>query len=57
MASWSLPVFSERTRLNIQSAHWAWVVHIFEPLSRKWSPLSSHFIISEARSEPEPGSE
>ena len=33
MPSCGLPSVEVRTRQNIQSAHWAWVVQIFEPLS------------------------
>src|ERR1700691_580450 len=48
---------SVRTRQKIQSALSAYEVQIFEPLTRNWSPLSSARVCSEARSEPEPGSE
>src|SRR5260370_11664875 len=48
---------SVRTRQKIQSALSAYEVHIFEPLTRKLSPLSSARVCKEARSEPEPGSE
>ena len=48
---------SVRTRQKIQSALSAYEVQIFEPLTTKWSPLSSARVCSEARSEPEPGSE
>ena len=48
---------SVRTRHKIMSAHWAPDVQIFEPLTRKGSPLSSARVCREARSEPAPGSE
>jgi hypothetical protein len=48
---------SVRTRAPHQSAYWAPEVQIFEPLTRQWSPASSHLVVSEARSEPAPGSE
>ena len=57
MPSCRLPSFEVRTRQKIISACCAIVVQIFVPLQRKWSPLSSAFICSDAKSEPEPGSE
>src|SRR5271163_2071038 len=48
---------SVRTRQKIQSALSAYEVQIFEPLTRKLSPLSSARVCSEARLEPDPGSE
>jgi hypothetical protein len=30
---WRISSLEVRTRQNIQSAHWASVVHVFEPLS------------------------
>src|SRR5260370_8043473 len=48
---------SVRTRQKIQSALSAYDVQIFEPLTMNWSPLSSARVCSDARSEPEPGSE
>ena len=48
---------SVRTRQKIQSALKAPEVHIFWPFTTKWSPLSSARVRSEARSEPELGSE
>src|SRR6266481_345990 len=48
---------SVRTRQKIQSALSAYEVQILEPLTTNWSPLSSARVCSEARSEPEPGSE
>ena len=50
-------VVSVRTRQKHQSAYCAPLVQIFWPLIFQWSPLSSHFVWSEARSEPAPGSE
>jgi hypothetical protein len=55
--SCGLPSLEVRTRQKIQSAHCATEVQIFEPLTRKWSPMSSAFVFSEARSDPAPGSE
>ena len=46
-----------RTRQKIQSAHWAWVVQILEPFRTYSSPSRTALICSDARSEPEPGSE
>ena len=46
-----------RTRQNIQSACWAQVVQIFWPLTTKLSPSRTALVLSEAKSEPEPGSE
>ena len=48
---------SVRTRQKIQSAYCASVVQIFWPLMIYLSPLRSARVRSEARSEPEPGSE
>ena len=48
---------SVRTRQNIQSAICAFEVHTFWPLTMNSSPTSSARVFSEARSEPEPGSE
>ena len=45
------------TRQNIQSAHCAWVVQIFWPVTTYWSPSLSAFVLSAERSEPAPGSE
>ena len=48
---------SVRTRQNIQSAYCAPEVQIFCPFTTKSSPTISARVRSEARSEPEPGSE
>ena len=48
---------SVRTRQKIQSAYCASVVQVFCPLTTYLSPLRSARVRSEARSEPEPGSE
>src|SRR5262245_44017283 len=48
---------SVRQRQKIMSACWASVVQVFWPLMIHFSPLRSAFVFSEARSEPEPGSE
>ena len=48
---------SVRTRQNIRSAYCAPEVQIFCPLTTNWSPTSSARVRSDARSEPEPGSE
>src|SRR5271156_3761179 len=48
---------SVRTRQKHMSAHCPPEVQILQPLTRKWSPLSSALVESEARSEPAPGSE
>ena len=48
---------SVRTRQNIMSAACAVVVQIFWPLMTKSSPSSTALVLSEARSEPAPGSE
>ncbi len=49
-------VLSVRTRQKHMSAYCAPLVQTFWPLTRKWSPLSTHCVRSEARSEPAPGS-
>ncbi len=46
-----------RTSAPHHSEYCAPEVQIFEPLTSQWSPLSSHLVVSEARSEPAPGSE
>ena len=48
---------SVRTRQNIQSANCAFEVQTFWPLTTNSSPTSSARVLSDARSEPEPGSE
>ena len=48
---------SVRTRQNIQSANCAVEVQTFWPFTTKKSPSISARVLSEARSEPEPGSE
>jgi hypothetical protein len=48
---------SVRARRRPQSATLPPLVQIFWPLTAKWSPLSSALVLSEARSEPELGSE
>src|SRR5262245_27322440 len=48
---------SVRQRQKIMSACWASVVQVFCPLMLHWSTLRSALVLSEARSEPEPGSE
>src|SRR5580693_3188447 len=50
-------VLSVRTRQKHQSANCAPDVQIFWPLTRKWSPLSTHCVRKLARSDPAPGSE
>jgi hypothetical protein len=44
------------TRANIQSASVAFDVQIFWPFTTQWSPSSSPFVRSDARSLPAPGS-
>src|SRR6478752_7865793 len=48
---------SVRHRQKIMSAYCASVVQVFCPLMIHLSPLRSALVLSEARSEPEPGSE
>src|SRR6202035_4550721 len=48
---------SVRHRQKIQSAYCASVVHVFWPLMMYLSPFFSALVRSEARSDPEPGSE
>src|ERR1700746_2661860 len=48
---------SVRQRQKIMSACCASVVQVFWPLMIHLSPLRSAFVFSDARSEPEPGSE
>src|SRR5258708_10731903 len=48
---------SVRHRQKIMLAYWASVVQVFWPLMMYLSPLRSALVFSEARSEPEPGSE
>src|ERR1700755_184309 len=48
---------SVRQRQKNMSACWASVVQVFWPLMIHLSPLRSALVFSEARSEPEPGSE
>jgi hypothetical protein len=48
---------SVRHRQKIMFAYWASVVQVFWPLMMYLSPLRSALVFSEARSEPEPGSE
>src|ERR1700749_2407132 len=48
---------SVRHRQKIMSAYCASVVQVFCPLIMYLSPLRSALVFSEARSEPEPGSE
>ena len=48
---------SVRTRANMASAVWAAEVQIFCPLMTKSSPSRTARVVSEARSEPLPGSE
>src|SRR5215468_6238969 len=48
---------SVRHRQKIMSAYCASVVQVFWPLMMYLSPLRSALVLSEARSEPEPGSE
>src|ERR1700743_372523 len=48
---------SVRHRQKIMSAYCASVVQVFWPLMMYLSPLRSALVFSEARSEPEPGSE
>ena len=52
-----LALGSVRHRQKIQSAYCASVVQVFWPLTIYLSPLRSALVLSEARSEPEPGSE
>src|ERR1700732_234588 len=52
-----LALGSVRQRQKIMSACCASVVQVFWPLTMYLSPLRSAFVLSEARSEPEPGSE
>ena len=52
-----LALVSVRHRQKIMSACWASVVQVFWPLMMYLSPLRSAFVFSEARSDPEPGSE
>ena len=48
---------SVRTSAKIQSAWCALLVQIFEPFTTYSSPSRTARVLSEARSEPEPGSE
>src|SRR5438067_103989 len=48
---------SVRTRQKMKSAYWAWVIHVFWPLTTYPSPRRSARVFKEARSDPEPGSE
>ena len=48
---------SVRTSTPHQSETSAPEVQVFWPLINQWSPLSSHLVAREARSEPAPGSE
>ena len=57
MPSCRLPALEVRTRQKIQFAMWAEVVQVFCPLMTKWSSCTSQRVLSEARSEPAPGSE
>ena len=58
MPSCRLPSLEDvRTRQKIQFAQWAAVVQIFCPLMTKRSSCTSQRVLSEARSEPAPGSE
>ena len=57
MPSCFLTVVSVRTRQKIRLAYWASVVQVFWPFTTQWSPSSTALVLSEARSEPEPGSE
>ena len=52
-----IDVVSVRTRQKIQSACCASVVQVFAPLTIYLSPLNSAFVLREAKSEPDPGSE
>ncbi len=52
-----LAVVSVRHRQKIMSAYCARVVQVFWPLMMYLSPLRSALVFSEARSDPEPGSE
>ncbi len=52
-----LALLSVRQRQKIMSACCASVVQVFWPLMMYLSPLRSALVFSEARSEPEPGSE
>jgi hypothetical protein len=51
-----LPSVLVRTRQNIQSPYWPSVVQVFWPLTMYLSPTRSARVLTEARSEPEPGS-
>ncbi len=51
------PSVEVRTRQNIQSARCPRVFQVFWPLTTYTSPLRTAWVFSEARSEPEPGSE
>ena len=51
-----LPSVLVRTRQKIHSPYWASVVQVFWPLTMYLSPLRSARVLSEARSDPAPGS-
>ena len=57
MPCWRIGSRAVRTRQKIQLATLAWVVHNLWPLQVKSSPSSTALICSEARSEPDSGSE
>ena len=57
MPACGLPSVEVRTSANIQSAAWAWLVQILEPLMTYSSPSRAARVFNEARSLPLPGSE
>ena len=48
---------SVRTRSSCRSATWAYEVHVFWPVTTRWSPSISALVLRPARSDPAPGSE
>ena len=57
MPSCFFTVGSVRTRQKIMSAYCASVVQVFWPLTTKWSSSRTARVLTDARSEPAPGSE
>ena len=51
-----LPSVAVRTKQKIHSPYWPRVVQVFWPLTMYLSPTRSARVLSEARSEPDPGS-
>ena len=51
-----LPSLLVRTKQKIHSPNWAKVVQVFWPLTMYLSPMRSARVLSEAKSEPDPGS-